>query len=179
MRKVQLAVTGAALAAFLATPLRLSAQEPMADCPMHAEHTAAAHDLDARGDKVMGFAHDRTAHHFLLTTDGGVIQVEANDPADGASRDAIRQHLTQVAAAFARGDFAMPGAIHDRTLPGVEAMQRLKDAITYRYEETERGGRVRIRAASPEARDAVHAFLRAQIADHRTGDPLEVPASGS
>jgi hypothetical protein len=77
-----------------------------------------------------------------------------------------------VASAFAGGDFAMTQQIHDRSLPGTSEMTRLKDAISYRYEETERGGRVRITTADPVALDAVHAFLRAQIGDHRTGDPL-------
>ena len=46
-----------------------------------------------------------------------------------------------------------------------------KDAITWRYEEIERGGRVVITTADPAAKAAVQDFLRAQIAEHRTGDP--------
>lgn len=172
------ALMGTALVAltFASTPLR--AQEGMADCPMHAQHSqasAAGPELDARGDRVMGFDHQRTAHHFLLTPEGGAIEVAVADVSDGASRDAIRHHLGQVAEAFARGDFAMPAAIHARVLPGVETLRRLKEAITYRFEETEGGGRVRIATGNPEAREAIRAFLRAQIEDHRTGDPLEAP----
>jgi hypothetical protein len=141
---------------------------------------AAAHDhahdhdtaVDQRGDAVMGFEHARTTHHFLLASDGGAIQVEANDPKDVESLSQIRGHLAQVAAAFASGDFGMPGKVHDRTLPGIPEMTRLKAAISYRYEETEQGGRVRIITADPQALKAVHEFLRAQIEDHRTGDPL-------
>jgi hypothetical protein len=165
----------------LAVPAALVAQTEN-PCPLHAEHMkAAAQDLerhaalDQRGDQVMGFEHQRTTHHFLLEKDGGAIQVEANDPADAQSREQIRGHLTQIAQAFARGDFAMPGAIHDRVLPGIPEMTRLKDAISYRYEETGNGARVRITTADPAALEAVHAFLRAQIEDHRTGDPA-VPA---
>jgi len=33
---------------------------------------------------------------------------------------------------------------------------------------------VRIVAKTPEARAAVHEFLRFQITDHRTGDPLTI-----
>ena len=51
---------------------------------------------------------------------------------------------------------------------------RLNDRITYSFESMEHGGRVRIRAAGPEARDAVHAFLRYQIREHATGDPVTV-----
>lgn len=161
----------------LAAPLL--AQEAPPPCPLHAEHqkdSVAA--LDQRGDAVMGFEHTRTTHHFFLKEDGGVIQVEANDSGDAASVARIRGHLAEVARAFTAGDFAMPGQIHGRVLPGVPEMTRLAGAIRYRYEDLERGGRVRITTEDPAARAAVHAFLAAQIGDHRTGDPLEVP-SGS
>jgi hypothetical protein len=168
-----------ALLACLAAASPLAAQMDTESCPLHAQHMAAAHDpaaaLDHRGDQVMGFEHTRTTHHFLLAADGGAIQVETDEPKDAESLGQIRAHLSQIASAFARGDFAMPEAIHDRVLPGVPEMTRLKNAITYRYEETERGARVRIATADPEALKAVHAFLRAQIEDHRTGDPLAVP----
>ena len=153
-----------------------------ASCPMHAEHMAAAAqgdhgghgmatDVDRRGDATMGFSHERTTHHFLLTDQGGVIQVEANDAADTASRDMIRHHLADIAGKFAAGDFSDPQAIHDRVLPGVPEMIRLKGSIDYRYEETERGGKVVITTADATAKAAVQDFLRAQIGDHRTGDP--------
>jgi hypothetical protein len=145
------------------------AEHDHANCPMHAQHMK---DLDQRGDATMGFDHERTTHHFLITDQGGVIQVEANDPKDTESRDQIRHHLADIAGKFAAGDFSDPAKIHDRVLPGVPEMIRLKDAITWRYEEKERGGQVVITTADPAARSAVHDFLRAQIADHRTGDPV-------
>jgi hypothetical protein len=135
----------------------------------------SAHDhhagVDQRGDATMGFSHESTTHHFLITDAGGVIQVEANDPADAASRDQIRHHLAEIAEQFAAGDFSAPQAVHDRVMPGVPEMTARKGAITWRYEEIERGGRVVITTADPAARSAVHDFLKAQIADHRTGDP--------
>ncbi len=136
-------------------------------CPLHAQHQA----LDERGDQVMGFGHTRTTHRFLLEKDGGVIQVETNDPKDAESLGQIRTHLTQIADAFSRGDFSMPKEIHDRVLPGVPEMTRLKSEISYRYEETANGARVRIATKSDKALAAVHEFLRAQIEDHRTGNP--------
>ena len=83
----------------LAAAAAAQAGDPMAACPLHAQHQAAARgaDVDERGDKTMGFAHTRTTHHFLLESDGGVIRVDANDPADTQSRDAIRQHLAAIA----------------------------------------------------------------------------------
>jgi hypothetical protein len=161
-----------------AAPLAAQAPAPADDhagCPMHAEHMAGHHagadQLDQRGDATMGFSHESTTHHFLITDAGGVIQVEANDPADAASRDQIRHHLAEIAEKFAAGDFSAPQAVHDRVMPGVPEMTARKGAITWRYEEIERGGRVVITTADPAARSAVHDFLKAQIADHRTGDP--------
>jgi hypothetical protein len=162
-----------------AAAAQAQAGDPMASCPLHAQHQAAAAQgagVDERGDKTMGFAHTRTTHHFLLESDGGVIRVDANDAADMQSRDAIRQHLAAIARAFAAGDFASPLAIHDRVLPGIPEMTRLKERIHYSFEETDRGGKVRITTLDPQALAAVHSFLRAQIEDHRTGDPTEPPS---
>ena len=127
-----------------------------------------------RGDHVMGFDHSRTAHHFRLTRSGGVIEASALDPADTASRDQIRMHFTHIAAMFAQGDFRAPMLIHDRVPPGVPEMKKRKAAIAYRAEETPTGGRVVIRTKDARALAAIHEFLKFQIRDHGTGDPLEV-----
>lgn len=108
------------------------------------------------------------------TKDGGAIEVTANDGKDSASRDRIQMHLSHVAGMFAAGNFKAPMPIHDRTPPGVPALQRLKSEVAYRFEKTERGGTVRIATKNAEARAAVHEFLRFQITDHKTGDPLDV-----
>jgi hypothetical protein len=75
---------------------------------------------------------------------------------------------------FSKGDFVIPMFIHSTTPPGVQIMQRLKDKITYDAENTERGAQLRIATHDPEACAAVHDFLRFQIQDHQTGDPLTV-----
>lgn len=162
--------------AFLALALAalvpaLAAEEPP-PCPLHAEHSKAEAELDQRGDTVMGFDHSRTTHHFRIEPDGGIIQVDANDAADAESRQAIRSHLAEIASMFSRGDFSSPFAIHQRVMPGVPVLIEKKEAVRYLYEETERGAQVRITTKDPDAVAAVHEFLRAQIGDHRTGDPL-------
>ena len=48
--------------------------------------------------------------------------------------------------------------------------------MAYRYRDTPGGGRVDIVTSDAEALEAIHAFLRFQITDHKTGDPLEVKA---
>jgi hypothetical protein len=133
--------------------------------------------VQQRGDHVMGFSHEKTTHHFRLYSNGGAIEVEANDPSDLASRDQIREHLAHIAHLFAEGDFQSPMLVHDRVPPGVPTLERLKSSVTYKFEENGRGGRIRITTGSAEALTAVHEFLRFQIADHQTGDPLEISKS--
>lgn len=143
----------------------------------HAGHHATAsdpHGVDARGDREMGFSHARTRHHFRLQPAGGTIEVEVVDPADGESLAAVRSHLAEIARLFAAGDFAKPAAIHDREVPGTDALIVLRAEITYRYQDTPQGGKVAIATENSRALAALHEFLRFQIADHRTGDPLTV-----
>jgi hypothetical protein len=156
--------------------------------PSHAEHQQKAkseqkdqhnhdghtEDVNKRGDKVMGFSHPKTSHHFRLKTDGGLIEVTANEGSDLASREQIRTHLKHIARKFAAGDFTLPMLIHSQTPPGVGVMKRLKMEITYRFEELERGAQVRISANNAEAIAAIHEFLRFQIRDHKTEDSTEV-----
>jgi len=122
-------------------PAAMDKAKSQADCPMtssaeksavkskvcysQSDHQAV---LMEKGEKEMGFSQTKTTHHFLIMTDGGAIQVEANDSADTVNRDQIRTHLNQIARQFSKGIFTTPFAIHD--------------------------------------------FLRFQINEHKTGDPL-------
>ncbi len=146
-------------------------------CPMmqqHQEHQDHHAAVNERGDKAMGFAHDKTTHHFTLLKDGGAIAVSANDAQDQASREQIQMHLTHIAKAFTEGDFNLPMFIHDQTPPGVTVMKARKAHITYQYEKQDQGARVRISTTDKQALAAIHEFLRFQIKDHETGDSLEV-----
>jgi hypothetical protein len=140
----------------------------------HHDHSA----MDARGEKAMGFSQTESTHHFKLLPDGGYVQVQANSAADTANRDHIRMHLQMQAKKFAAGNFGAPELTHDRVPPGVPQMQKLKSAISYKYEDIERGGRLRITSKEPSAIAAIHQFLKFQIEDHKTGDPTEVLPSG-
>src|SRR6266852_5496447 len=148
-------------------------------CPMHEQNKASQENqhhqgVVERGDQVMGFSHEKTAHHFRLYADGGAIEAESNDAQDTASRDEIRGHFARIATMFAAGDFSAPMLIHEQNPPGTEEMKQLRSAIQYNVENTERGGRIRITTKNPEALQVVHKFLRFQIADHQTGDTTEI-----
>lgn len=142
-------------------------------------HLVAGQDHHAPGDRraasVMGFDQEHTAHHFLLFKGGGAIDVSVNDAADTKNREAIRSHLPHIAMMFGNGNFDAPMLVHDSAnVPGTKVMAARKDAIRYQYAETPNGGRVTIVTSDPEAVDAVHAFLKYQIAEHKTGDPATV-----
>jgi hypothetical protein len=145
-------------------------QSSPATCPMHDAHS----QMNERGDKGMGFSQSATTHHFFLKADGGVIQVEANDSADDASRDEIRMHLRHIARAFQNGDFDIPKFVHDTVPPGVPEMKRLQKEIQYTFEESASGGRVVISSSNKDAVAAIHNFLHFQIEEHKTGDATEV-----
>jgi hypothetical protein len=148
-----------------------SSQKPEAqECPMHAAHA----QMNERGENGMGFSQTATTHHFLLNANGGAIQVEANDPADSASRDNIRMHLAHIAQAFQNGDFDIPMLVHDTVPPGVPEMRKLRKHIHYSVEQTSSGGRVTVSTTDKRALAAIHRFLRFQVEKHRTGDATEV-----
>jgi hypothetical protein len=152
--------------------LRIMAQTTT-QSPTAAETQRAA-EVDQRGDEGMGLSHSMTGHHFHLFPDGGSIEVESDSPEDNASKEAIRRHMQKIAGMFAQADFSLPMFIHDTVPPGVEMMKRLKDPNRFTAENTAKGAQVRIVTGNPEALVAVHEFLRFQIKDHRTNDPLAI-----
>ncbi len=150
-------------------------QPNQATAPTRAPgHSAHLDDVNARGERAMGFSQTATTHHFLLARDGGSIEVEVNEPEDAANREKIRQHLKHIAGMFSSGNFRIPMLVHDQVPPGVTTMEQRQGKLQFVYEETARGGRVRISTTDSVALAAVHEFLRFQITDHQTGDPLEV-----
>ena len=142
----------------------------------HPQGDQAGHNagVDMRGDHAMGFSHENSIHHFHLFSDGGAIEVVANDPKDEATREQIRMHLGHIAQMFSAGNFNVPMFIHDRTPPGVPIMEAKKDAIHYKFEHTRIGGQIRITTAYSDAVTAIHEFLVFQIQDHKTGDSITV-----
>ena len=149
----------------------------IADLPSNQareNHDSHLMKVNEQGDKAMGFSHEKTTHHFRLYSDGGAIEVAANDAGDAESRDQIRKHLSHIAQMFAEGNFNAPMLTHGKTPPGVSKMQQTKNEISYKFEETERGGRVRISTKNSEALAGIYEFLRFQISDHQTGDSIDV-----
>ena len=142
---------------------------PQTATSSHAQH------LDARGKHVMGFDQDKAAHHFFLYEDGGAIDVNVKDKADKTNLDAIRSHLAHIAQTFGQGAFDAPMMVHDtKDVPGIKNLARFKDKLKYTYADTPAGGRIDIVTTDKDALAAVHAFLKFQIEDHKTGDATTV-----
>jgi hypothetical protein len=118
----------------------------------------------------MGFSHEKTTHRFELNQDGGSIEVRANDLSDIESRDQIRGHFEHIVQMFSAGNFNVPMLVHDQSVPGTGVMSQLKSQLHWQMQETPRGAKITISADNKRALDAVHEFLRFQIADHKTGD---------
>jgi hypothetical protein len=133
-----------------------------------------SHEMNKRGDQVMGFDHMKTTHHFRLFEDGGALEITANSAADTESRDQIRMHLGHIAKMFGEGNFKAPMLIHEQTPPGVPTMQKLKKEITYSFQEIDGGAAIRISTKDASALEAIHSFLRFQIKEHKTGHSPEV-----
>ena len=162
----------------ISTTSGVLAQHPAMPAGMtHEEHLAQMQkdaELKKRGAVAMGFDQNTTTHHFKLYETGGAIEVVANDPADNPTVGQVREHLKEIASGFARGDFGKALVTHGELPPGVQAMQERTNALTFRFEDTGAGGRVRITASDGKAKDAVHEFLRYQIREHATGDALTI-----
>jgi hypothetical protein len=160
------------LAIAMIVVLTLSAYSQQQDSP--ASPSGKHCEMEKRGDDAMGFSHEKTTHRFLLFSDGGAIEVRANDPADKTSRDEIRMHLSHITEMFAAGNLNVLMFIHGTTPAGAPVMEKLHDQIHYKFQETEAGARVRIRTEDKQAIEAVHEFLKFQIAEHQTGDSTNI-----
>jgi len=136
--------------------------------PQHDHHMA---EVKEHGADAMGFDQDKTAHHFFLSKDGGVLTVQAKDPKDAVSISRIQHHLALQAGNFSRGDFGAPEHTHGQVPPGVPTMQKMKDKIRYQFRKSPQGGKLRISSSNSSAVEAVHQFLKVQIQEHQTGDP--------
>ena len=116
---------------------------------------------------AMGVDQYASAHRFDDLEDGGRIELQ-DTVGDEAAVERIRAHMREIAEAFARGDFSIPGFVHDMgEVPGTRVMTERRDAIRYTYRALPRGGELRIRTDDPAAIRAIHAFLAFQRMDHR------------
>ena len=126
------------------------------------------HDADHTGHLgagVMPFDLNRSLHVFSPSSTGGV-QIVISLDGDAAQIDLIRAHLAEEAAAFARGDYADPTAIHGTAMPGLAALQASGGRVQVSFEPMPRGAQLDFEAGDPVLVAAVHRWFEAQVRDH-------------
>jgi hypothetical protein len=123
--------------------------------------------VQARGHTAMGVDQYTSSHQFESLPDGGRISLQRG-PRDSAGVAQIRSHLRGIAEAFERGDFALPGFVHNREVPGTAVMNAHRSRITYTADTLPGGGDVRLQTSDSSAIAAIHEFLAFQRQDHRS-----------
>ncbi|MGD0050975.1 MAG: aspartate carbamoyltransferase [Vulcanimicrobiaceae bacterium] len=133
--------------------------------PVLAADTSGHVNVERKGERVMPFSMGATMHMFRPTPDGGVQTVMVHN---GDERQVllVRSHLRKEAAAFARGDFTDPAAIHGDGMPGLQAMRTGARRISVRYSERPNGAAIIYATRDPKLVSAIHAWFHAQVSDH-------------
>jgi hypothetical protein len=137
----------------------------------HRSLGAAASDssfaeVQTRGHAAMGVDQYTSRHKFEPSPDGGSIALQ-RDTSDTAGVSRIRAHMRQIASAFGRGDFTLPGFVHAREVPGTRVMRARRSAIRYTADTIAGGAVLRLTSPDSEAVAAIHEFLAFQRHDHR------------
>ncbi len=122
----------------------------------------------SRGAQVMPFDLDATTHTFTKTDTGGRQVVTADDPADRAQIDLIRQHLRTERDNFAAGNYSDPARIHGMDMPGVSELSAGASRIGVTYTETPAGAELAYVTDDPALVAAIHSWFDRQLMDHGT-----------
>ena len=97
---------------------------------------------------------DMSLRRVRFEADGGAIEVEAKRVNDTQTRNSVREQL--------RHD------VREQIPSATPAMQEHRNQIKYKYEETTRGGRIRIIAKDQAALAAVQDYLRSEMTRARS-----------
>jgi hypothetical protein len=123
-------------------------------------------EVAEKGKFVMPFDLDRTTHRFTPRDDGLLQEVTADQPGDTAQIGLIRQHLTDEATRFRRGDFTDPARIHGNTMPGLAELTAGATRITIDRLDLPNGSSLTFRTTDPNLVKALHTWGEAQVSDH-------------
>ena len=114
----------------------------------------------------MGVDQYTSQHVFEDLPDGGRVVLERDDAGDSVGIATIRAHMREIARRFASGDFALPGVVHDREVPGTDVMAARREGISYTEVDRPKGAELRIVSEDSVAIAAIHQFLAFQRMDH-------------
>jgi hypothetical protein len=82
-----------------------------------AQSDTAFKAMDMRHGNVVGEDPMALEHQFVAQPDGGDIILERQIHEDMGINQ-IRAHLLLISRSFARGDFSLPGFVHEKPVPG-------------------------------------------------------------
>ncbi len=134
--------------------------------PAFAQHgVRGAGHTGHLGAGVMPFDLNRSLHVFTPMPSGGTQAVLSLD-GDGGQVELIRTHLRIEAAAFARGDYADPAAIHGTTMPGLATLGAGSGRVRVTFEPIPQGALIRFATTDPVLVTALHQWFKAQVRDH-------------
>lgn len=125
-----------------------------------AQSPALAHSWPSRAMA----SQDTAAHRFEALADGGRIVLQRGND-DAGAIDTTRRHLREIAEALQSTDRSRPVLTALGDVPGLAAMEAMKDRIRYVYRDLPRGGELQLVASDAEAVRAIHQFIN----HHRTG----------
>lgn len=158
-RRIQVLIAALAAVALAAVAYLLVVQNEPALAGRQTE-------IAAKGQQVMPFDLERTTHRFTKSATGGVQTVTADDSADAQQVKLIREHLTEEAAGFSRGDYGDPATIHGTDMPGLRDLEQGHARIDIRYTETPAGAQITYTTTDPSLVKALHSWFDAQVTDH-------------
>lgn len=128
-------------------------------------------DKDA---KPMPFDEGKATQHYYLLKNGGAVEFAAKDPADTSTVNAIQKHLESQAKNFEKGNFDLPTTDKGKLPESVNTMKKLRKEITFEVMQMDAGAALRMFSINNQARQAIQDYLKSQIEEHHTGDPMEV-----
>jgi hypothetical protein len=159
-RRVPLLLAGIAVIAVASAGYALGGQN------QQQAPTARQAEIAAKSRQVMPFDLERTTHRFTKSATGGLQTVTADNPADAQQVRLIREHLTEEAAGFSKGDYGDPASIHGGEMPGLRELEAAHDQIAIRYADAPAGAQITYTTSDPALIKALHAWFDAQVTDH-------------
>ncbi len=135
-----------------------------------AQTTPTAADANARLARVVGVIPDSIVLHYYLVKNGGVIEITTKQPDDTATANAIMKYLESQKDLFDKGKNDSDNDVHGQMPAGLLTMKKLKNDITFNAVRQDNGGVLRIFSVNEQARQAIHDYMKYEIAAHATGD---------
>lgn len=130
--------------------------------------------FNTRFSKALGTDVDKVVQHYYLVKNGGVIEFTAKDPADNATIATVQKYLEAQKDLFEKGKAEADAEIYGKIPDGLPALKKLRNEITFFAVNTDSGAALRMFSVNEQARQAIQDFMKFQINEHKTGDPLQV-----